>query len=205
MARRLPAAGADITTVGYVLVDEEGVRLVEGLSFSGDLAPQPLSSSEEQIWLAIDAESTLKSALHTAGRVKYALVVARGHLQGPGAYGPNGRYGYQIADPRVQPALLHETTVAALLDSPTAHEGRMIRVVGALLARAESAVLVDRLGDGGLPEPGSRQVKLRTPIRDSALLDRLKGNSGAVRFGQVQVEGFWRGGVLVPLAILPIS
>ncbi len=205
VANGLPTSGAQVTTVGYVIVDAQGTRLVDGLSFSADQTPRPLSGSDEQIWLSIDGERALRTSLRAAGQVKYALVVVRGRLEGPGAYGPNGRYGYQIGDPRLQPAALQETTVAALLDKPAAHEGRILRVVGVLLAHAELALLVDHISVGGLPEPGARQVKLRTPLRDAALLERLKRAAGAVRFGQVQVEGFWRGGVLVPLAILPIS
>jgi hypothetical protein len=179
--------------------------LVDGLSFSAEQTPRPLSDSDGQIWLSIDGERALRSSLRAAGQVKYALVVVRGRLEGPGVYGPNGRYSYQIGDPRLQPAAIQETTVAALLDDPAAREGRVLRVVGALVARGESALLVDHLGAGGLPAPASRQVKLQTPLRDAALLERLKGTEGGVRFGQVQVEGFWRSGVLVPLAILPIS
>lgn len=205
IAGGLPASGAEVTTIGYVVVDSQGTWLVDGLSFSAERTPRPLSGSDEQIWLSIDGERALRSSLRAAGQVKYALAVVRGRLEGPAAYGPNGRYGYQIGDPRLQPAAIQETTIAALLDNPAAHEGRVLRVVGALVARGESALLVDQLGAGGLPAPASRQVKLRTPLRDAALLEQLKGTDGAVRFGQVQVEGFWRGGVLVPLAILPIS
>jgi hypothetical protein len=50
--------------------------------------------------------------------------------------------------------------------------------------------------------PKARQIKLRAPIRDRALLGRLNGVSGgSIRFGQVQAEGLWQGGVLIPLSI----
>jgi len=66
--------------------------------------------------------------------------------------------------------------------------------------------LVERLGAGGIPEPDVRQVKLRGPLRDQALITHLKrAATNAIYFGQVQVEGFWHDGQLTPLAILPIS
>jgi hypothetical protein len=82
----------------------------------------------------------------------------------------------------------------------------MVRLVGGLLAREDSALLVDRLGAGGLPEPKARQLKLGSPLRDRVLHQRLAGApGGAVRFGQVQVEGIWRAGILTPLSITVLS
>src|SRR5436190_17572600 len=47
----LPTSGANITTIGYVIVDEGGARLLGGLSFSAGATPQPLSGADRQIWL----------------------------------------------------------------------------------------------------------------------------------------------------------
>jgi hypothetical protein len=198
--------GADLTTAGYLVVDRTGARLVDGLSFSAGTTPQPLASLEEQIWLAADAANTLESRLYPAGDLRYAVVLARGRLEGPGAYGPGGSYRYQLRDPSVQALAPQETTIAVLLENPAAYDGRLVRIVGALLARDDAALLVERLGAGGLPEPGARQIKVHTPLRDRALIERLQSASGgAVRFGQVQIEGFWRNGILLPLSILPVS
>jgi hypothetical protein len=206
LARDASSTGYEITTVGYVVVDASGARLVDGLSFSSGTTPQPLSAPSDQVWLGTDAVGQLGGALRTAGDIQYALVVARGRLEGPQAYGAGGAYRYHLSDPRLQPLAPQETTVADLLDNSAAYEGRPVRIAGALLTRDDSTLLVDRLGSGGLPEPGARQLKLRSPLRDKALLERLHGAAGgAVRFGQVQVEGFWRAGVLTPLSLLPIS
>jgi hypothetical protein len=203
---KLPASGANITTMGYIVVDEAGARLLSGLSFSAGATPQPLSGADRQIWLGADTVGTLGGLLQRAGAVQYAVVLASGHLNGPGAYGPAGSYRYQMTSPRLQRLAPEETSIATLLDKSTAYEGRLVRVVGGLLARADSTVLVEHLNAGGLPQPGTRQIKLRSPLRDKALLDRLKSTSnGAIHFGQVQVEGFWRSGALTPLSLLPIS
>ncbi len=198
--------GTDLTTAGYLVVDRMGARLVDGLSFSAGPIPQPLASLEEQIWLAADAANTLESRLYPAGDLRYAVVLARGRLEGPGAYGPGGSYRYQLRDPSVQALAPQETTIAVLLESPAAYDGQLVRIVGALLARDDAALLVEQLGAGGLPAPGARQIKLRAPLRDRALVERLQSaGGGTVRFGQVQIEGFWRNGTLLPLAILPVS
>jgi len=54
--------------------------------------------------------------------------------------------------------------------------------------------------------PKARQIKLPVPLQDRALLGRLNGVSGgSIRFGRVQVEGFWRAGVLMPLSIILVT
>jgi hypothetical protein len=205
LGRSMPVAGAEVTTVGYVVVDDAGARLLEGMSFSAGDAPQPLTGAG-QVWLGAEVVRSLGGLLQRAGGVRYAVVLARGRLEGPGIYGPDGSYRYQLNDPRLQIIAPEETSVGALLDNAVAYEGRLVRVAGGLLARKESALLVEQLGAGGLPAPNTRQVKLRAPLRDMALLGRLKRTpNGAIYFGQVQVEGFWRTGQLTPLAILPIS
>ena len=205
LGRSMPVAGAEITTAGYVVVGDTGARLLDGMSFSAGATPQPLPDAG-QIWLGTDVTSALGGLLQRAGDVRYAVAVARGRLEGPGAYGPGGGFRYQLNNPRLQTLTHEETSIAALIDNAAAYEGRLVRVAGGLLARKDSALLVEQLGAGGLPAPGTRQLKVRGPLRDVALLERLKHTpNGAIHFGQVQVEGFWRSGQLAPLAILPIS
>jgi hypothetical protein len=205
LGRNMPAAGAEITTAGYVVVGEAGARLLDGMSFSAGTAPQPLPGAG-QVWLGTDVARSLGGLLQQAGGVSYAVVVARGRLEGPGVYGPDGSFRYQLNDPRLQTLTHEETSIAALLDNAAAYEGRLVRVAGGLLARKDSALLVEQLGAGGLPAPGTRQIKVRGPLHDVALLGRLKRTSNsAIHFGQVQIEGFWRNGQLAPLAILPVS
>lgn len=206
LAKGAPASGIDLTTIGYIVVDNSGARLTDGLSFSAGPTPQPLSDDAGQLWLGTSAADGLGDTLRAAGTIRYAAVVARGRLTGPGAYGPSGHYRYQLNDPRLQPLAAQETSVAALLDNTAAYEGRLVRLAGSLLARANAALLVDRLGSGGLPAPGARQIKLRSPLRDQLLLARLQqASDGTIHFGPVQVEGFWRGGTLTPLALLPVQ
>jgi hypothetical protein len=202
----LPVSGASIATVGYVIVTDSGALLIDGLTFSEGATPQPLSNASIQIWLGGEIVRSLGGLLQRAGSVRYAVVLARGRLEGPGLFGPGGSYRYRLSEPRLQTLAPEETSIAVLLDNSHAYEGRIVRVVGGLLARPDAALLVERLGPGGLPEPAVRQLKLRGPLRDRALLARLKrAENSSVYFGQVQVEGVWRGGQLTPLAFLPIS
>jgi hypothetical protein len=205
LGRNMPVAGAEISTVGYVVVDDAGARLLDGMSFSAGDTPQPLSGAG-RVWLGTEVVRSLGGLLQRAGGVRYAVVVARGRLAGPGVYGPDGSYRYQLNDPRLRTLTHEETSISALLANAAAYEGRLVRVAGGLLARKDSALLVEQLDAGGLPAPGTRQLKLRGPLHDTALLGRLKrASNGAIHFGQVQVEGFWRDGQLAPLAILSIS
>jgi hypothetical protein len=205
LGHSLPVVGVEITTVGYVVVDDAGARLLDGLSFSAGTDPQPLAGADGQIWLTGDSLQTLGGLLRGGGALRYAVVLARGRLEGPGVYGPDGDYRYHMRDPQLQTLAPEETNIMTLSANANAYEGRIVRITGALLAHSGSALLVERLGAGGLPEEGARQLKLRGPIRDQELLGRLKHTGSGIYFGQVQVEGFWRSGQLTPLAILPVS
>jgi hypothetical protein len=205
LGRNLPLAGAQVTTVGYVVVDDAGARLLDGMSFSAGDTPKPLSGAG-QVWLGTEVVGVLGGLLQRAGGLRYAVAVARGRLEGPGVYGPDGGYRYQLNDPQVRTLTHEETSISTLLDNAAAYEGRLVRVAGGLLARKDSALLVEQLGAGGLPAAGTRQIKIRGGLQDIALLGRLKRTpNGAIHFGQVQVEGIWRDGQLAPLAILPIT
>jgi hypothetical protein len=201
-----PAGNRSIATIGYVLADQTGVLLVDAVVFDAGGKPEPLETGSAPLWLGTQLPTQLQGLLRTAGSVEYASVVAHAHLLGPGSYGPNGRYHYQLTDPILQPLAAQETTIDDLLNRPAAYESRLIRMVGGLLIRESSALLVDKLGPGGIPEPKSRQIKLRAPINDQALLARLKSApSGAVHFGQIQIEGLWRQGALTPISITIIA
>jgi hypothetical protein len=199
-----PAPG-DVTTAGYLVVDRAGATLVDGLSFAADGSAQQLDTAN-QIWLSASIDTRILGQLRAAGALQFALVRVRGQLGAVGAYGPAGKYQYQILSPSIEVIATQETTVSDLLDHSSSYENRPVRLVGGLIARDGSALLVDQLGTGGLPQPKARQVKLRAPLQDRALLSRLNGVSGGtIRFGQVQIEGFWQAGVLIPLSIILVS
>ncbi len=201
-----PAENQSITTIGYVLADQTGAILVDAVVFDPSGKPRPLDTGTTPLWLGADVPAKLQGLLRAAGNVEYASVVARAHLSEPGGYGPSGQYRYRLTDPILQPLAAQETTIADLLNSPVAYQSQLVRMVGGLLIRETSALLVDKLGPGGIPEPKARQIKLRAPINDQAVLARLKSApSGAVHFGQIQIEGLWRDGTLTPLSITIIS
>jgi hypothetical protein len=197
-----PARDRSVTTIGYVLADQTGAILADAVMFDPGGKPQPLDTGIAPLWLGARPPAQIQDLLHSAGGLEYASVIARAHLVGPGSFGPHGQYHYQLADPTFQPLAAQETTIDELLNRPAAYESQLIRMVGGLLIRETAALMIDKLGAGGIPEPKSRQVKLRAPINDRAMLARLKGvPGGAVHFGQVQIEGLWRNGVLTPISI----
>lgn len=188
----------------YLVVDASGARLVAGLSFSGD-ALAPVDPSARQAWLDPGAASDdLVARAQPVGDVRYLAVAVTGDLDGPGAFGTDGAFGYRMRPQTITPLPWQETTVALLATTPA--NGQAVRVTGALIASQNEAVLVEALGPGGAPAQQARQVKLRAPLRDAALLSRLTATpGGAVRYGMVQVEGIWRDGVLVPMGVRKVE
>src|SRR5689334_15446690 len=136
----LPAGGApagdqEITTIGYVLVDQVGAALVEAIIFDPAGTPQPLATASTPIWLGPDARAQLQQALRGPATAQYAAAIARGRLSGPGGFGPSGRYRYQLSQPVLEPIVAEETTIADLLGRPAGYESRLVRLVGGLLVR----------------------------------------------------------------------
>ncbi len=195
----------EITTAGYLVIDGAGAALVDGLSFAADGTAQLLNNTN-RIWFGTAIGTSIKNHLRTAGKIQFAPVRVHGQLEGPGTYGPSSSYHYQIIDPNIDIISAQETTLGELLGHSSSYENQLVRLVGSLIARDNSALLVEQLGPGGLPMPKARQIKLQAPLQDRALLSRLKGVSGGeIRFGQVQIEGFWRAGTLIPLSIVLVT
>ena len=185
----------------YLLVDASGARLVAGLSFSNDATPVPTDQPMRQVWLDPGGEiDNFVARAQPAGKVRYLAVAVTGALEGPGAFGPDGIFGYRLHPQTIMPLPWQETTVAFLAMTPAT--GQAVRLTGALIASQHEAVLVEALGPGGAPTPQARQVKLRAPLRDAALLSNLTTTpGGAVRYGMVQVEGIWRDGMLTSMGV----
>ncbi|HWQ13170.1 MAG TPA: hypothetical protein VNL77_10235 [Roseiflexaceae bacterium] len=196
-------AGEPLAIAGYLMADQAGVRLVDGLRAAPG-GPLPIGPPAEQVWLE-GAQGGLPDSEGQGAAPRYVLAVVRGRLEGPGAYGPGGAYRFRMRGAQVVALTPQETTVAALLARPAAYAERPVRVTGELLVRPGAALLTERLGVGGVPAPGTQQLKLAGPLRAAALPQELRRSpAGDVRFGPVQVEGLWRDGALVPLMILPV-
>lgn len=194
------------SAAGYLFADADGVRLLDGLSFAAGEQPRPITDPERQIWLAGEPPAAIQSLLRSVGDTRYALVIGRGRLEGPGHYGPTGDYRYHLAEPDIQPLAPLEATVANLLDDQASYADRVVRINGTALFSGASALLADKVSPGGVPESGARQVKLAISNNDPALLARLNAAPGAAfRYGQVQVEGLWHGRQLIPFSIVPIQ
>lgn len=201
LGKNFPVMGASVTTLGYLVLDDEGARLLNGLSFGDGTEPEPLTEPSDQIWLATEKLELQRESLRSIGTVQYAIVLARGQLEGPANYGPDGRYRYHLRDPQVQTIIPEETNIATLNTNTLAYEGRVVRVTGALLAHTQATLLVENIGPGGIPADGARQLKVRGPIQDRHALSELHQANNGIVFGRVQIEGFWRQNELFPLSI----
>jgi hypothetical protein len=205
----LPAVGeimagatpGPVRVVGYLFVTPDGAAMVDGLRLVGPGAPASLD--EGGIWLGATPPLPPEPVLTKAGGVSYVVAEAEGRLEGPGRYGPGGRYSYTLAEPVVRPRSARDLTIALLLANSGLYEGQPVRVSGQLLASAGSALLIERIGPGGVPDDQALQVKLaRTPDK-TTLAGLTQGGEGRVSYGPAQVIGIWRAGRLYPLAVIP--
>ncbi|NJM07645.1 hypothetical protein HC891_17845 [Candidatus Gracilibacteria bacterium] len=194
-----PAAGL-LTTVGYLYIDADGARLVGGLTRSADEL-RPLGGDAAQIWLDT-VPTSVAAELRANDQARYGAVRVAGTFAGPGRFGPDACFRYQLVDVTFTPLVASEVTIALLENNLAIYEQQVLQLRGNLLVGTSSALLVDQLGSGGVPAANARQIKLAQPIQDEALLAQLQGAPGAAaRFGPVTIEGFWQHGVLYPLLI----
>lgn len=208
-APTLPAVGeilagatpGPIRAVGYLIVTPDGAAMVDGLRLVGPGAPAPLD--EGGIWLGATPPLPPEPTLTTGGGVAYVVAEVDGRLEGPGQYGPGGRYAYSLAEPVVRPRSARDLTIALLLANSGLYEGQPVRVSGQLLATAGSALLIERIGPGGVPDDQALQVKLARAPDKATLAGLTQGGEGRVSYGPAEVIGIWRAGRLYPLAVIP--
>lgn len=195
-----------IRTAGYVYLDANGARLVDLLSFAEGSTPTPLSPMEQQLWLGSNPSPALEALLRPAGEAHIAAVVARGQLDGPGHFGPSGAYRFQLSAPTFEPLVPQDTTIHDLEERQEAYAFRLVRVVGTLYLADTAALLVEGVSEQGVPLPDARLVKIGVPLDDPALVNSLQSAQDPnVHYGRVQLEAFWRSGMLYPLAIFPAN
>ncbi|MFV9505714.1 MAG: hypothetical protein AB4911_14255 [Oscillochloridaceae bacterium umkhey_bin13] len=187
------------TLTAMLLVTLEGAALVEGLSLTGAV-PEVLGGSG--IWLGTALLLPAELSLEGPDEARYAVVQASGQLEGPGQYGPDGRYGYQLVAPRVVPQTFRELSLGMLLTNSGLYTNQPVRLSGSVLATPDSALLADQLGTGGVPAGDALLLKLDGPLRDPTVVAQLQpSGDGRVRFGPITVLGIWRGNQLHPLIV----
>ena len=134
------------------------------------LTSRPARTSQTartSIWLADAPSDTVRDQLNNgAGYLKL-----RGGLSPPGAYGRDQRFTYQFVADEIDVLDPERTTIANLADNPRAMDGVLLAVSGTLLLRGDSALLVDRVSAGAVPNPkrdrsscrGTRSTRMRWP------------------------------------------
>jgi hypothetical protein len=205
-APHLPSVGellavaptGEVAVVGYLFMNSEGAALVDGLR----LIDQPAPLDAAGLWIGAPPTLPADTLITVAGEVRYLIAEARGRLEGPGAFGPDGRYRYRLTEVELLPQTPRMLSIALLLANSARYEGQAVQVAGQLLATTDSALLVERIGEGGVPENAALQIKLEAPPRDESLAARLRRSAdGRVAFGPVEITGLWRSGRLYPLAV----
>jgi hypothetical protein len=188
--------------IGYLYITGEGASLVGGLSFSQGAPPAPLAEAGA-VWLG-EPPALPAEAVEAAGDVRYLVVRAGGRLSARGSYGPGGAYPYQLADAAVAPLGVRDLSIALLLENAGIYDNQPVRLSGQILLGNATALLVERIGSGGVPDSSAQQIKLLGPIEGAPLRERLTATAGGgARFGPATVVGIWRRGTLYPLAVIP--
>lgn len=196
-----PEAGP-VSAVGVLYVTDDGAALVDQLGIDSRGAVAPLDG--EGIWLGQPATLPTEVRGLKPGERRSLVVAFSGSLAGPGSYGLVGQYRYSLDEPELTSLTSRDLTIALLLENSALYEGQPVRLQGQLLAGPGTALLIERLGPGGVPDARALQVKLAAPPRDPSLRAALSTSSGGrVIFGPVEITGLWRGGVLYPLTTAP--
>jgi len=147
------------------------------------------------LWLAEALPVTVASELNADATV----LRLRGRLSPPGAYGAHAEYPYQFSADDAAVLRPEQTTIASVAANPHALDAVLITLNGVLLTAPEGALLLDAVGDGGVPAADARQIKIRD-LAPGQIPDTLQ-LSGDVRYGPVEVVGWWRDQALTPLII----
>jgi hypothetical protein len=198
------APGGPVVLVGYLYADGQRAVLAPGLSHLPNAPPRPLpEGAAHHVWLGAAPDPAVAASLRQQDTARYALVQTEGNLDGPGSFGPDGLYPYQMRPTAYAILTPQVVTLADLTADAQVYDGQYVRVAGVLLVSDDTLLLVDAVGEGGVPTPGSTPVKLVWALRDRAVVERLtQPASDQVRFGAVQAEGLWREGALRVLALM---
>lgn len=149
-------------------------------------------SPDQALWLAEPLPAELQSQAQAGDNI----VKVRGSLSPPGAYGRDQQFPYQLRAEQIEVLAPERTTLANLAQNPQALNQVLLTVEGTLLTQQNSALLTDQVSEGGVPT-GQHQIKLSRTTIDQAVFDKLN-SSGEVRWGEVQVVGWWQNATLTP-------
>jgi hypothetical protein len=182
-------SGQELTIVAPLALQGDDRVLLADAESTGELAT---IVPAQAIWLAEAPPEAIRSAVLNGN----TILKIRGKLSPPGAYGRDQRFPYQISAAQIETLQAERTTIANLAQNPHSLDRILLSVEGTLLAEPSSALLTDQVSEGGVPT-GLHQIKLRGISPDRSLLDRMQ-SSGEVRWGKVQMIGWWQDGTLTP-------
>lgn len=185
-------SGQEIIVVALVGLQGEDQVLTASLGNADNPATVP---PDQAIWLAEPPPSEIQSQAQAGDNI----VKLRGRISPPGAYGRDQQYPYQISTEKIEVLAPERTTLANLAQNPQALDQVLLALEGTLLAQQNSALLTDQVSEGGVPI-GQHQIKLSRTMIDQTVFNAMK-SSGEVRWGQVQVTGWWQDGTLTAFKI----
>lgn len=184
-------SGRELTLISPVYDDGENRLLAVPLPVSADSVDQT-----KGIWLAEPLSAEVQQKLS----VENTIVKLHGVLSPPGAYGREQQFAYQFVAEQSHVLTPERTTIANLALNPQALDQILLRLEGTLLADPDAALLVDEVGAGGVPKANGHQIKLVRTALSPTLVDSLSGSAN-VRWGKVEIVGWWQNGTLTPLMV----
>lgn len=188
-------SGRSFILISPVRADETARLLVRRVD--GDQVP---ADGSDALWLAEPLPNDVRVAVPDGG----GILELQGRLSPVGAYGPEQRYPYQFNAEQVVLLKPERSTIANLALNPGALDKILLELAGVLLARPDEALLVDEASAGGVPSADASRIKLDPGDIDESVLAALT-RSGDVRWGRVNVVGWWQNGALQPFAIEPVE
>ncbi|MDQ5854639.1 MAG: hypothetical protein M3380_21725 [Chloroflexota bacterium] len=190
-------SGRQITLIAPLAGGPERRVLGPGFSAEGEDAPVAIDDPRRSLWLADPLPPAVTSQLVEGAN----YLKLRGRLSPPGAYGTGERFLYQFSADAASLLTPERTTLTNLAGNRRALDAALLEVEGTLLATSQGALVTTAISAGGVPAPGTRQVKLGA-LPDQRILDALE-QSGEVRYGPVTIVGWWQGGLLTPFLVRP--
>lgn len=181
-------SGRSFTLVSPVRIGENERVLTDNALEEGST-----SSDASGIWLAEPLPDEVRSQLEEG----VGIVQLHGQLSPPGAWGRGQQWSYQFTADQARVLQPERTTIVNLALNPQALNRIVLTLDGTLLVRGDTALLVDEVGEGGVPAASASQIKVADDAIDASTTQRL-AQSGEVRWGEVRVVGWWQDGVLTP-------
>ncbi len=178
--------GQTVTVQAPLIQRANGRVFVPALALGN--APQPLVANPlEVVTVGGDALEGLNQASNgeTYGVVRITGIV---QLQADGV-----RQIQPSSSKIIEPFAL---TLPDLQKNNAVYQQQILKLKGTLIVKSDEALLVEAVNEGGIPTETAVQLKIAQPFSDTALIETLPKQNGAIRYGEIELVGELQGKTL---------